>query len=95
MKFEIEVKKKQFKDSKTGEIKSYYAMLLEMQGQTIKLRADEKEKKLLNYFLDQYDIPLEREDKKEALMRKLLEGEQLSAEEKAILQNLLLDDEEG
>lgn len=88
MKLELQVKKKQFTTS-DGEIKSYYELTTELSGETFRLRADDKDKKLLNHMLNQQDIPLEHEDNKEELMRRLLSGEKLSEAEKAKLQSLL------
>lgn len=86
---ELQVKKKQFTDRVTGEIRQYYDLRTNLDGHEFKLRADEKDKKMFNYFLDKCDIPLEQEDNKEELMRKLLAGEYLSSEEKAVLKGLL------
>lgn len=93
MLFELNVKKKAFK-AEGGEEKTYYSLTVDIGGETIKLKADDKDKKLLNYFLDKCDIPLEREDSKAELMKRLLSGETLSAGEKAVLKGLLSGEED-
>ena len=91
MKLELQVKKRAFKNDK-GEEQEYYAFTCDFCGETFKFRVDEKEKKLLNHFLDKQDIPLEREDEKAELVKRLLSGERLNDSQKARLRVLL---EEG
>lgn len=91
MKLELQVKKRAFKDS-TGEERQYYAFTAELGGETFKFKVDEKEKKLLNHFLDKCDIPLEREDEKAELVKRLLSGERLNDSEKAKLRGLLIEE---
>lgn len=88
MKLELVVKKRAFK-ADSGEEKTYYAFTVDFGGETFKFRVDDKEKKLLNHFLDKCDIPLEREDEKAELVKRLLSGERLNDGEKAKLKALI------
>ena len=87
MELKLNVKKKAYKmDGREG---TYYSFTVEFEGETFKLKPDDKEKKLLYHFLDKQDIPLEVEDKKAELINRLLSGEYLSDAEKLVLENLL------
>ncbi len=88
MKLELVVKKRAFK-ADSGEEKTYYAFTVEAYGETFKFKVDDKEKKLLYHFLDKQNIPLEREDEKAELVKRLLSGERLNDMEKAKLRVLL------
>ena len=77
----------------SGEDKIYYSMTAEIGGEVVRLRADDKDKKLLNHLLNQLDIPVTREDGKKVLIDKLLNGEILTDDEKAKLQSYLDGDE--
>ncbi len=70
----------------------YYSFTLDFEGETFKLKVDDKDKKMLYHFLDKLDIPLEVEDKKEELIKRLLSGEYLSASEKMLLEKMLKDE---
>ncbi len=70
----------------------YYSFMLDFEGETFKLKVDDKDKKMLYHFLDKLDIPLEVEDKKEELIKRLLSGEYLSASEKMLLEKMLKDE---
>lgn len=70
----------------------YYSFTLGFEGETFKLKVDDKDKKMLYHFLDKLDIPLEVEDKKEELIKRLLSGEYLSASEKMLLEKMLKDE---
>lgn len=91
MKLELVVKKRAFKTD-GGEEKTYYAFTVEAYGETFKFRVDDKEKKLLYHFLDKQNIPLEREDEKAELVKRLLSGERLNDAEKAKLKELIADE---
>ena len=73
----------------------YYSFTLDFEGETFKLKVDDKDKKMLYHFLDKLDIPLEVEDKKEELIKRLLSGEYLSEAEKSLLNSLLKEKEGG
>lgn len=92
MELKVNVQKKAFRTEK-GEERTYYSLTAEIGGEVIRLKPDDKEKKLFNYLLDKLDIPVEAEDDKNALMQKLLNGEVLSDSEKAKLR-AYLDEEE-
>ena len=70
----------------------YYSFTLDFEGETFKLKVDDKDKKMLYHFLDKLDIPLEVEEKKEELIKRLLSGEYLSASEKMLLEKMLKDE---
>ena len=89
----VQVKKKSYEMG--GRKGTYYVFLAEFEGETIKLKPDDRDKKLVNHFLDKMDIPLEEEDKKGELMQRLLSGEYLSPAEKALLEQLLSSGKEG
>lgn len=90
-KLTIDVKKKGFtKDGKTVE---FFELSADFWGETVKIKLDKDKNELFKYFLGKMDIPLELEDEKEALMKRMLAGEKLNEEEKAKLRSLLLDDE--
>lgn len=90
MELKLNVTKKAYEMN--GRKGTYYAFMVEVEGETFKLRADDKEKKMLYHFLDKMDIPLEVEDKKEELVNRLLSGEYLSASEKMLLEKMLKDE---
>ena len=90
----LQVRKRAFKNDK-GEEQEYYAFTCDFGGETFKFRVDDKEKKLLNYFLDKHDIPLEREDEKAELVKRLLSGERLNDTDKAKLRGLLIEEGGG
>ena len=93
MDLKLNVTKKAYEmDGRKG---TYYSFTVDFEGETFKLKADDKEKKLLYHFLDKCDIPLEVEDKKEELINRLLSGEYLSDAEKNLLNSLLKDQEGG
>ena len=93
MELKLNVTKKAYEMN--GRKGTYYAFMVEVEGETFKLRADDKEKKMLYHFLDKMDIPLEVEDKKEELVNRLLSGEYLSEAEKSLLNSLLKEKEGG
>lgn len=92
MELKLNVEKKTFRTDK-GEDRVYYALTTEVQGEVIRLKADDADKKLLKHLLDQLDIPVVADDGKRALIDKLLSGEVMSDEEKAKLRGYL--EEEG
>ncbi|MCI8368131.1 MAG: hypothetical protein HFJ81_00650 [Clostridia bacterium] len=92
MELKVNVEKKTFRTEK-GEQRFYYALTAEIAGESIRLKADERDKKLFMHLLDKMDIPVIAEDDKNALIDKLLSGEILSDSEKAKLRGYL--DEEG
>jgi len=94
MKLEIEVKRKSFTD-KSGKTIEYYALSANFAGEEVKITLDKDKNELFKYFLGKMDIPLEKGDEKEELMKRMLSGEKLSAEEKARLKMLLGADEGG
>ena len=94
MELVLNVSKKSFNTEK-GEAKTYYSLTAEVGGETIRLRADDRDKKLFTHLLDRMDIPVESEDDKNALISKLLSGEILSDSEKAKLKSYIGDDEGG
>lgn len=90
MEFKLNVAKKAYEMN--GKRGYYYSLTVDLNGQTFKLKARDEERKLLNYFLDQKNIPLEVEDKKEELVNRMLGGEELSEPEKLLLKKLLLEE---
>lgn len=94
MELVVNVKKKTFKTEK-GEERVYYSLTTELNGEEIRLKADDRDKKLFTHLLDRLDIPVEVEDDKKALIDKLLSGEILSDSEKAKLKSYIGDDDEG
>ena len=93
MKITVEVNRKQFTD-KTGKTIEFYDYSTEFNGETVKIKLDKDKNELFKHFLGKMDIPLERADEKEELMKRLLAGEKLSDAEKEKLRGLL-DDEGG
>ncbi len=93
MELKLKVTKKAYEMN--GRKGTYYSFTVDFEGETFKLRADDKEKKLLYHFLDKCDIPLEVENKKDELINRLLSGEFLSDAEKSILNGLLKEAEGG
>ena len=89
----VQVKRKQFTDKKTGEIREYFEYVTERQGESVKLKLDKEKNELFKYLIGKCDIPLEQDDRKDELIRKLMGGEALSDEEKKELK-AILDDEE-
>lgn len=74
---------------------TYYAFTVDFEGETFKLKVDDKDKKMLYHFLDKLEIPLEVEDKKDELINRLLSGEYLNEAEKNLLNSLLKEKEGG
>lgn len=93
MKITVEVKRKQFTD-KSGKTIEYFDLSTEFNGEAVKIKLDKEKNELFKHFLGKMDIPLERPDEKEELMKRLLAGEKLSDAEKEKLRGLL-DDEGG
>lgn len=92
MKITVEVKKKQFTD-KTGKKIEFFDLSTEFGGETVKIKLDKDKNELFKHFLGKMNIPLESDDEKEVLMKRLLAGEKLTADEKEKLRVLL--EEEG
>ena len=93
MELKLNVTKKAYEMN--GKKGTYYSYTVDFEGETFKFKVDDKDKKMLNHFLDKCDIPLEREDRKEELVNRLMAGEYLSEAEKSLLHHLLIDEEGG
>ncbi|MDE7453804.1 MAG: hypothetical protein K2N22_05285 [Clostridia bacterium] len=93
MELNVNVEKKTFKTDK-GELKTYYSLTAKVGCESIRLKADERDKKLFTHLLDQMDIPVVVEDDKKVLIDKLISGEILSDSEKAKLRGYLDDEED-
>ena len=81
MELKVNVVKKTFKTD-NGEIKPYYVLTAEVAGESIRLKADDRDKKLFTHLLDKMDIPVTADDDKNALIEKLLNGEILTDAER-------------
>lgn len=92
MELVVNVEKKAFKTDK-GEDRTYYSLTAEVGGEKIRLKADERDKKLFTHLLDKLNIPVVAEDDKNTLITKLLNGELLTDAERARLESLLNDEE--
>ena len=89
MKLTIDVKRKGFQ--KDGKMIEFFELSADFGGETVKIKLDKTQNELFKYFLGKMDIPLEKEDEKETLTKKLLSGE-ITAEEKAKLRGLLFEE---
>lgn len=86
MELKVNVEKKTFRTEK-GEERVYYSLMAEVAGESIRLKADERDKKLLTHLLDKMDIPVTADDDKNALIEKLLNGEMLTDAEREKLKS--------
>ena len=86
MELVVNVEKKTFRTEK-GEQRFYYSLTAEVGGESIRLKADERDKKLFTHLLDKMDIPVTADDDKNALIEKLLNGEMLTDSEREKLKS--------
>lgn len=93
MELKVNVEKKKF-TTQDGEIKTYYSITAEVGGEVIRLKADDKDKKLLTHLLDKMDIPVVADNEKEILINKLLTEGTLTDEEKAKLKSYIGEGED-
>ena len=84
MELKVNVEKKTFRTDK-GEQRFYYSLTAEVGGESIRLKADDRDKKLFTHLLDKMDIPVTSDDDKNALIEKLLSGEVLTEAERTKL----------